>query len=118
MQENRDAEARRLLQRGIGWIDDYHLPRLGATFALRVKADALLLLGEKEAALDVLQSAFDASDYQQWWYTLQRDERWKPLHSDPRFVKIVREVEAHVDGERTALDELRKSGAIPDRRGA
>ncbi len=118
MQENREAEARRLLERCIGWIDDYHVPTLGTVFALRVKADALLLLGEKEAALDVLQAAFDAHDYQQWWYTLESNERWRPLHSDPRFMKISESVSAHIDAQRVALDELRQRGAIPDRRGS
>src|SRR5262249_20275181 len=111
----REAEARNLLQRCIAWIDDYHIPKLGGVFALRVKAEALLRLGDTEHALDTLQAAFAADDYQQWWDTLERDAHWPPLRDDPRVASIHASVERHIEVERAKVAELRANGSLPRR---
>ena len=103
LEMGRTADAHDLLMSTIQWIDDYHLPQLSTVFALRVKATSLLLLGETDLALDALDASFKGGDYLQWWYTLERDPVWKPLHTNERFVAISRRVQAHIDGQRALL---------------
>lgn len=111
----RRAEARQLLADCIAWVDAYHVPNLGNVYALRVKATALQLLGETDLALAALDASFRAHDYVQWWYTLERDPVWKPLHSDPRFVAILQRAREHVASEAAALETLRERGLVPRR---
>jgi TolB-like protein/DNA-binding winged helix-turn-helix (wHTH) protein/Tfp pilus assembly protein PilF len=107
--------ARDLLQRCILWIDEYHIPNLSNIYALRVKASAQLLLGETDRALETLLDSFKAQDYLQWWYTLERDPLWAPLHADPRFSAIKEMVRQHVAQQAALLDELREQGFVPRR---
>ncbi|HSG66996.1 MAG TPA: hypothetical protein VLD39_18460, partial [Gammaproteobacteria bacterium] len=58
LEVGRTDDARDLLSETIQWIDDFHLPNLSTIYALRVKASALLLLGETELALDALDASF------------------------------------------------------------
>jgi hypothetical protein len=109
----RNDDARRLLTETIQWIDEYHLPNFSTVYALRVKASALLLLGENELALDALDASFRSKDYLQWWYTLERDPLWVPLYDDPRFALIVTRVRRHVEEQRATLEGLRRQGAVP-----
>lgn len=111
----RHEEAERIIERAIRWIDDVHLARMGKTWALRVKANLLMLRSDTDSALDTLQLAFAAPDYQQWWYTLEQDPLWAPLHEDPRFVEIVRQVRSHVSAQALLLEDLRKASSIPRR---
>ena len=111
-----DTEAgRALLESGLRWIDEYHLPRRGRVYALRVKANIQLLLGERDEALDTLRASFAANDYLQSWYTIEQDPLWLPLHGDPRFEAIAATVRAHVAGEAVALEDLRRQGLVPRR---
>jgi hypothetical protein len=111
-----DADsARAMLEQCIHWIDDYHLKELSGVYALRVKANALLLLGEKDRALELLGESFAAQDYLQWWYTLQRDPLWDSLRDDPRFRTIDGAVRQHVSQQAAILEELRRQGVIPRR---
>ena len=111
-----DTEAgRALLESGLRWIDEYHLPRRGRVYALRVKANIQLLLGERDEALDTLRTSFAANDYLQSWYTIEQDPLWLPLHGDPRFEAIAATVRAHVAGEAVALEDLRRQGLVPRR---
>jgi hypothetical protein len=109
------AAARQLLADCVAWIDAYHVPRLGNVYALRVRATALQLLGETDLALAALDASFRAHDYVQWWYTLERDPVWRPLHADPRFVAIAQRVREHVASEAAALETLRQQGLVPRR---
>lgn len=118
MASGRATEARDLLAATIRWIDDYHLPRAGTIYALRVKAAALQLLGERELALDSLDTSFRGQDYLQWWYTLERDQLWSPLHGDPRFTAIAARVHDHVRNQSEALAALRLQGRVPVRAGS
>ena len=112
---DRDEDAHALLRQCIRWIDDVHLPTMGSVFALRIKAQSLLLLGDTDAALDVLEASFAARDFVQWWYTIDHDPLWRPLHDDPRFGAIASRVRQQVGEQRRALEELRTEGAVPRR---
>jgi cell wall assembly regulator SMI1 len=52
-----------------------------------------------------------------WWYTLEHDPLWLPLHGDPRFQAIAADVRRYVDGQRSQLEARRQHGDVP-RRGA
>ncbi len=91
------------------------MPRYGAVFALRTKATVQLLSGDRVAALRTLGDSFAANDYLQWWYTLEHDPLWQPLHDDPTFKAVVAQVRVHVAAEKASLRELRRSGRIAGR---
>ena len=114
----RTEDARQLLRACIQWIDDYHVPKLGNVYALRVKASSLLLLGETDLALQTLDASFRADDYAQWWYTLERDPLWLPLHGDVRFEAIAGRVRAHIAEQRSTLAQFRSQSLVPDRTAA
>lgn len=117
MLAKQDVEARALLGKCIRWIDDVHLPKLGGVFALRIKAESLLMLGDTRSALDALEASFAALDYVQWWYTIDHDPLWLPLHDDPRFAAIAARARQHVHEQQQVLETLRAQGSVP-RRGA
>jgi len=106
-----EARAQALLYRLPAAIDA-SIPRFGSVLALRTKASVQLLAGEREAALRTLGDSFAASDLMQWWYTLNRDPLWKPLHDDPVFIAIAAQVRGRVARERAVLEDLRRSGRI------
>jgi TolB-like protein/DNA-binding winged helix-turn-helix (wHTH) protein/Flp pilus assembly protein TadD len=109
-----DARARRLLDRLPQEIDAT-VPRFGAIYALRTKASVQLLSGDRAAALRTLGDSFAANDYLQWWYTLEHDPLWQPLHDDPTFKAVAAQVRAHVAVEQASLQELRRSERIASR---
>lgn len=115
MAEGNDAVSQELLRNCIDWIDDIHLPEFGNVYALRVKANALLLLGDTDRALDALGESFAAEDYLQWWYTLYDDPLWASLHDDEHFKKITAHVQSHIEQQSAMLAELRQSGLVPHR---
>ena len=82
---------------------------MGKTWALRAKANLLLLRAEPDDALQTLQLAFEAPDYQQWWYTLERDSLWAPVRQDPRFLAIAAGVRTHVKSEVGELRALQRA---------
>ena len=111
----RPDEARALLGKCIRWIDDVHLLKLGGVYALRIKAEALQMLGDTDSALDTLRASFEAQDLVQWWYTIDQDPLWLPLHSDPRFVTIAAQTRRHVEDQERSLEAMRAKGAVPTR---
>lgn len=117
MLAGQNDEARALLRRCIGWVDDRHLPKMGGVYALRIKAEALMLLGDTDAAFEALDASFAALDYTQWWYTIHHDPLWLPWHDDPRFVSIAATARRHVQEQRQMLEDFRAQGVVP-RRGA
>jgi hypothetical protein len=98
------------------WIDANEA-KYGSVYARRLRAENLLLDGQRDAALNELAESFRANDYTQWWYTLKYDPLWLPLHDDPAFRAIVAEVQRHVDAQRDELEALRHHGDIPRRGG-
>jgi TolB-like protein/DNA-binding winged helix-turn-helix (wHTH) protein len=97
------------------WIDANWAKYLGSMRILH--ANALLLDGKRDAALAELAESFRSGLYVTWWYTLEHDPLWLPLHGDPRFQAIVADARRYVDAQRSQLEVLRQHGDVP-RRGA
>ena len=83
--------------------------------ARRVRARLLLLDGNPDAALAELAEAFRSGEYAVWWYTLNFDPVWLPLHGDGRFQSIEADVRRYIDAQRRELEALRRSGLVPRR---
>jgi tetratricopeptide (TPR) repeat protein len=79
------------------------------------RANALLLDGKKDAALTELAESYRSGLYVLWWYPLDRDPLWVPLHGDPRFQAIAADVRRYVDAQRSELEALRRNGDVPRR---
>ncbi|MGB8694035.1 MAG: winged helix-turn-helix domain-containing protein [Steroidobacteraceae bacterium] len=77
-------------------------------------AEALVLDGRTDEALDTLANDFRAGDYGWWWYVLKYDPVWQPMHGDRRFQAIANDVQRYVDGQRKELEDLRRRGVVPD----
>jgi TolB-like protein/DNA-binding winged helix-turn-helix (wHTH) protein/Tfp pilus assembly protein PilF len=101
-----EPRARRLLERLPAAIDA-SIPRYGAVFALRTKASVQLLAGDQDAALGTLAESFAAEDLTQWWYTLEHDPIWRPMHEDPVFKALVGQVHARIAREQAELASAR-----------
>jgi TolB-like protein/DNA-binding winged helix-turn-helix (wHTH) protein/Tfp pilus assembly protein PilF len=112
--QGRQDEALRLRRAVAAW-NDANQSKFGAVFARRVRAGLLLLDNRKDEALVELAGAFQSLDYPHWWYTLERDPVWMPLHGNPRFQAIVAEVHRHVDAQRVQLEQFRRDGSVPRR---
>jgi len=85
------------------------------TGAGRQRAGLLLLDGKPDAALAEVADAFRSGIYANWWYTIEYDPLWSPLHGDPRFQAIAADVRRYVDAQRSELETLRRQGAVPRR---
>ena len=105
------AEAQALRRAAIAWLDANTEKYAGGL--RRIAAEALLLDGQRDAALDKLAEDFRYGDYQFWSYTLKYDPLWLPLHGDPRFQAIATDVQRYVDAQRSQLEELRRRGTVP-----
>ncbi len=114
--QSRGSEATQLRAVVATW-NDANEADAGSLFAKRLRARLWLLAGQRDAALQELANSFRAGDYVQWWYTLERDPAWIPLHGDPRFQAIAASVHRYVAQQRTLLDELRRRGEVPRRDG-
>jgi hypothetical protein len=85
------------------------------TGAGRQRAAVLLLDGKPDAALAELADAFRSGIYANWWYTIEYDPLWLPLHGDARFQAIAAGVGRYVEAQRGQLEALRREGAVPRR---
>ena len=81
----------------------------------RVRAGVLLLDGKQDEALTELAESFRSGFYAYWWYTIDYDPLWLPLHGDARFQAIAADVRRYVDAQRSELEALRRQGAVPRR---
>jgi TolB-like protein/DNA-binding winged helix-turn-helix (wHTH) protein len=81
----------------------------------RVRAGVLLLDGKQDAALTELAESFRLGFYGHWWYTINYDPLWMPLHGDARFQAIAADVRRYVDAQRNQLEALRQHGDVPRR---
>lgn len=114
--QSRNAEAAQLRAAAAAWNDGAEA-QFGALYAKRLRARLWLIAGKRDAALQELADSFHASDYVEWWYTLERDMVWLPVHDDPRFRAIDAQVREYVAKQRAMVDELRRRGEIPRRDG-
>jgi tetratricopeptide (TPR) repeat protein len=105
------SEAQTLRGAAVSWLNAN-----GAKYASgsRGLAEALMLDGRTDEALDTLAENFRAGDYQGWWYVLKYDSVWLPLHGNPRFQAIANDVQRYIDGQRRELEDLRRRGVVPD----
>jgi TolB-like protein/DNA-binding winged helix-turn-helix (wHTH) protein/Tfp pilus assembly protein PilF len=95
------------------WNDANEAKYLGGS--RRLRARVLLLDGKPDAALAELAESFRSGSYAYWWYTLNHDPLWLPLHGDTRFQAIADDVRRYVDAERSQLEALRRHGDVPRR---
>ncbi len=95
------------------WNDANEVKYLGDSH--RVRAGVLLLDRKQDAALAELAESFRLGYYAHWWYTMNYDPLWLPLHGDARFQTIAADVRRYVDAQRSQLEALRLQGALPRR---
>jgi TolB-like protein/DNA-binding winged helix-turn-helix (wHTH) protein/tetratricopeptide (TPR) repeat protein len=108
------AKASRLLAQTVQWIDTH--PDYGMAFHMRARAEAMMLLGERDEALSNLQAAFETGhDVRHWWYVVDREPIWAPVRADPRFEAIAERLRQAARVERAKLDHLRQAGKAPVR---
>jgi TolB-like protein/DNA-binding winged helix-turn-helix (wHTH) protein len=103
------------LRHAVATWNDSHEAALGSVYARRLRAGMLVTDGDSGAALSELEASFRSGDYEAWWYTLQYDPVWAPLHDDPRFKAIAADVRHYVDLQRIELETLRRKGLVPSR---
>jgi len=95
------------------WNDAYEAKYLGGL--RRLRARVLLLDGKPDAALATLAESFRSGSYAYWWYTLNHDPLWLPLHGDRRFQAIEADVRRYIDVQHSELEAVRRSGLVPRR---
>jgi len=95
------------------WNDANEAKYLGDSHLVR--AGILLLDGKQDEALAELAKSFRSGFYAYWWYTIDYDPLWLPLHGDARFQAIAVDVRRYVDAQRNELEALRRQGAVPRR---
>jgi TolB-like protein/Tfp pilus assembly protein PilF len=95
------------------WNDANEAKYLGDSH--RVRAGVLLLDDKQDAALTELAESFRLGYYAHWWYTINYDPLWLPLHGDARFQAIAADVRRYVDAQRGQLEALRQHGDVPRR---
>jgi TolB-like protein/DNA-binding winged helix-turn-helix (wHTH) protein/Tfp pilus assembly protein PilF len=81
----------------------------------RVRAGVLMLDDKRDAALAELATSFRSGFYAQWWYTMNYNPLWLPLHGDARFQAIAADVRRYIDAQRSELESLRRQGSVPRR---
>jgi TolB-like protein/DNA-binding winged helix-turn-helix (wHTH) protein len=95
------------------WNDANATKVLGGT--RRLRALVLLLEGKTDVALAELAESFRSGEYAFWWYTIEHDPMWLPLHGDTRFQAVAADVRRYVDGQRSQFEALREHGDVPRR---
>jgi len=104
----------RLLAQTVQWIDAH--PRYGLVGVYRLRATSLMLLGERDQALSDLQASIETGhDIRHWWYLIDHDPVWAPVHGDPRFRAIADYCRQAARAQRAKLDSLRSAGKVPVR---
>jgi TolB-like protein/Tfp pilus assembly protein PilF len=88
-------------------------PRLGWWGGYWVSdVQILALQGRKEEALASLQQAADEGWRSLWWYYLRHDPNLDSIRDDPRFQRIVAQIEADMFAQMQRVVEMEKSGEI------
>jgi len=106
--------AERLLAGTVQWIDAH--PKFGLPVHMRVRATAMMLLGNRTEALSNLRASVEAGhDIRHWWYVVEHDPTWEPVRNDPRFAQIAAYCRKAAAQQRAKLDMLRRQGKVPVR---
>lgn len=104
-----------LLASAVHWIDSH--PSYGMPVHRRIRAEAMMLLGERNEALTNLRASVESGhDIHNWWYVIDRDPVWAPVRGDPRFKAIAQMYRQAAGIQREKLDRLRREGKVPSRR--
>ena len=104
-----------LLASAVQWIDSH--PSYGMPVHMRIRAEAMLLLGERNEALGNLRASVETGhDIHHWWYVIDRDPVWAPVRTDPRFKAIAEMYRQAARVQHAKLDRLRSEGKVPSRR--
>lgn len=113
--EGKHEIAMRFLAQTVRWVDEH--PKLGFEGGNgRVKASALMLLGQKDQALSVLLAATQgARDIRHCWYLTGQDRVWTSVHGDPRFREVAAICDTSIRTQRILLEKMRRAGKIPAR---
>jgi TolB-like protein/DNA-binding winged helix-turn-helix (wHTH) protein/Tfp pilus assembly protein PilF len=106
-------QALALRRAAVTWSDANQAKYLGG--ARRLRARILLLDGKTDAALAELAESFRSGEYALWWYAVEHDPLWLPLHSDARFQLIAADVQRYIGAQRGELEALRRNGLVPRR---
>jgi TolB-like protein/DNA-binding winged helix-turn-helix (wHTH) protein/Tfp pilus assembly protein PilF len=104
-----ERNARRLLE------PDYDPYGFNRRILAVPKAAALTLLGDHDAAIDLLEDHGRFGFGWRWWYTFDRDPVFDALRADPRFQALAAEAHAHAEAERERLRIMRERGQVPTR---
>jgi len=111
MLENRLEEARNLLQTVISF---YEIPYAGRTpWLVSGKAQALALLGEKQAAITELRRQVDKGMRLFWLWNTELNPNFNQLRSDPEFQAIVDFLRKEVAMQFQQLQSMEAAGEIP-----
>ncbi len=79
------------------------------------EAAALVLLGEHDTAIDLLEDHSRFGFGWRWWYVFDREPVFDALRTDPRFQALAAKAHAHADAERERLRTMRERGEVPTR---
>jgi tetratricopeptide (TPR) repeat protein len=109
--ENRDDEAKMLLQAA---IDAYDKPyTVSATFLAPGKAQALALLGEKQAALKELRFQVDRGWRFLWRWNSELNPNFESMREEPEFQAIVEFLRTDMARQLEGMRALESAGEIP-----
>jgi hypothetical protein len=79
-----------------------------------VRAAALAVLGDTDAALAALETSFSAAKAW-WWYDIERAPEFQALRANPRFQDLARQVRDNAAKQAALLAAMRRAGDIPNR---
>jgi TolB-like protein/DNA-binding winged helix-turn-helix (wHTH) protein/Tfp pilus assembly protein PilF len=79
------------------------------------RPQSLALLGERDAALDVVQQCTDLYFPLDWWYFLLHAPAYDSIRQDPRFQAYISITRSRVAQQRKLLLAMRKAKVIPAR---
>jgi TolB-like protein/Flp pilus assembly protein TadD len=109
--EDRDAEAKKLLQAVIAAYDKPYA--VTDSWLAPGKAHALALLGEKQAALEELRHQVDKGWRLLWRWNTELNPNFESLRDDPEFQAIIEFLGADMERQLEDLRVKEASGEIP-----
>ena len=109
--ENQQREARALLQAAVVVYEEPY--RLAALWQTTGKAQALAMLGEKQAAINELHIQVDKGWRSFWRWDTELNPNFNTLHDDSEFQSIVEFLRKDMTQQLEDLRALEEAGDIP-----